>query len=156
CIRYRGADPEIARRIVEMGQAELCDQPVATDAKPLVRTHVSFALSDKDALVRPRQIAAAFLHYFRNRPRGGSSDKVREVHSDDAQSVVEISWFEDVFHRVAVERLSGTKWHVQAIPCRPAVAVGLSRLVERWLRDDGRFHDIQWFSDAQWRSGGPG
>ncbi len=47
CIRYRGDDPAVLRRLAENGHSDLCDQPPPPDAAPVERNHVSFRMAKK-------------------------------------------------------------------------------------------------------------
>lgn len=154
CIRYRGADSDIVRRIVEMGYTDLCDQSISTDATPLVRSHARFSLLDEFA--QPGQIAAAFLRHFDHSHSYNSDRQAREVQIDDTQATVEISWFKGVFHSIVFEKLAAPEWHATMKPNSPEVGIGLSRLVEKWLRDDDRVGNVRWFSEKQWQAGESG
>ena len=109
CIRYRGADSDIVRRIVEMGHADLCDQSISTGATPLVRSHVRFSLVEES--VRPEQIAADFLRHFDRHHSYNPDRQGREVRSDETHATVEISWFKAVYHAVVFEKLAKSDWH---------------------------------------------
>ncbi|MES1198696.1 MAG: ferredoxin [Pseudomonadota bacterium] len=155
CIRYRGVDPEIVRRLVEMGYADLCDQSVATGAVPLLRNHARFSIVDNGELILPQQVAADLLRHFIDNAGPFSDRRVRELRSDDTCSAVQISWFKGFYHDVTFEKLNPTDWLVRAKSGRPGVGIGLSRIVERWLEQDARIRDVAWFSEEQWRLGGP-
>lgn len=156
CIRYRGADHDIVRRIVEMGNRDLCDQDIAIDAEPLIRDHVCFSVTDASAFTTAKQLAQSFLHYFTGRSDRNRGQLVRRLLPRGAQVSVRISWFNDIDHSVAFERISDGQWHIVAKPSDPNVRMGLSRLVEKWMETDMRFQNIRWFSEAQWRLNEPG
>jgi len=152
CIRYRGADTDIVRRIVEMGHADLCDQSISTGATPLVRSHVRFSFAE----ARPDQIAAAFLEHFDRHNSYNPHRQCRAVRSDHTHATVEISWFEAAYHTVVFEKLAESDWHATMKPSNASVGIGLSRIVEKWLRDDGRASNARWLSEDQWRTGEAG
>ena len=156
CIRYRGADHDIVRRIVEMGNRDLCDQDIETGAAPLIRYHVRFSIADASAFPTAKQLALSFLHDFTGRYHRNRGQLVRRLLPRGGQVSVRISWFDDVEHDVAFERLPDGQWHIVAKPSNPNVLMGLSRIVERWMETDVRFQNIRWFSEAQWRLKEPG
>lgn len=151
CIRYGGADADIIRRIVEMGHADLCDQSISTGAAPIVRSHVCFSLVEPSA--QPEQVAAAFLRHFDHAHSWNEDRQGRRVHTDDKHATVEISWFKGVYHAVVFEKLAGADWHAATKPSSPSVGIGLSRLVEKWLRDDQCARSVRWLTEEQWRTG---
>jgi hypothetical protein len=57
CLRYGGDDPEIVRRLVELGEGSACDRPELTDAIPILRNHVTFQSA---TAVTHRDIAGSF------------------------------------------------------------------------------------------------
>lgn len=156
CIRYRGADREIARRIVEMGGRNQCDRAPPADATPLTRSHATFDVLDVGYLRPANDLALHFLqHALRGSDRYKGHVARRLLHSDK-RARVRISWFRDAYHAVAFEKLADGRWHIIAKPSGADAGKGLSRMVEKWLGADERFHNVRWFSGKQWRSKGPG
>lgn len=152
CIRYRGADREIARRIVEMGGRNQCDRPPPADATPLTRSHATFNLLDVGSLGVASDLALHFLqHTFRGSDRY-KGHVARRLFSNGKRAGVRVSWFKDVYHAVTFEKLADGRWHIVVKPSHRDACRGLSRLVEKWLGADERFQNVTWFSEKQWRS----
>src|SRR5258708_4237851 len=42
CLRYRGNDPEVLRRLAEIDSSDACDQPPPPGATVVLRNHVTF------------------------------------------------------------------------------------------------------------------
>jgi len=155
CIRYRGADPDIARRLVEAGAAALCDLPPPEDAKPLQRTYAGFTEIGGSSSLTARQLAQAFSDYFVGSARHELQDyKAKRIWSWGRHASVKISWYQDRFHTVIFKAVAKGEWLAATRPHGDAW-IGLSRTLDNWLRTDGQFTDIRWYSAEQWRAGGP-
>ncbi|HEX4505260.1 MAG TPA: ferredoxin [Alphaproteobacteria bacterium] len=156
CIRYRGTDPEIARRLVEMGHGSLCDLPPPADAMPLARTHTRFEAVGGPSSLTARQLAQTFSDYFiGSRTHPIQDFKAKPVRALGRRAWVKISWFQNCFHSVKFDALPNGKWLAVTHPQMADAWIGLSWTLDNWLRSDGRFADIRWYSAEQWRAGGP-
>ena len=157
CIRYRGNDPAISRRIAEMGYAASCDLAPPADAKLLIRSHASFWPAGSAVTEGASQWAAAFRHYFLQHVSAYSDIGAKAVSWDRKQATARISWHQGIYHAVEFNRLADGSGILVTLPGleRQGADIGLSRFVEKWFRTDGRFQDIRWFSAEQWQAGGP-
>lgn len=156
CIRYRGADRDIVRRIVEMGNQDQCDRLPPIDATPMTRSHASFNVLDVGAFETASDLA---LHFLQHTLRGDDRYKgqvARRLLHNDKRARIRICWFKDVYHTVTFEQLADGRWHVVAKPSHREAGKGLSRMVEKWLGADERFQNVRWFSEKQWRLKEPG
>lgn len=155
CIRYRGSDPDISTRIVEMGYASSCDLEPPADARPLVRSHVTFRSSTSVALDDASQLALEFRqHFLQNSPRW-TEVGAKAVPLSRERASAHISWYEGIYHIVEFGLLPDGAGLAVTMPKLAKAGVSLSRRVDGWLRAGGIFHDIRWFSAEQWHSGGP-
>src|SRR2546426_5175715 len=69
CIRYRGTDPVILRRLAEAGEAAQCDVALPKGIRPVLRNHVTFTANNSE--VRAWSGAAVlqdFGEYLLHRP----------------------------------------------------------------------------------------
>jgi 4Fe-4S single cluster domain of Ferredoxin I len=145
CIRYRGTDPQILRRLGDADSADQCDAPLPRGFVPVLRNHVSFAAMDPVAHIwRAVQILEDFAEYLRRRP---SKYRMTPIVQDGAEAHFSICWFEDSFHRVVIRSIGQNtgEWLV-----RHSFGVGLSEMIDDWLKESGRFGDVEWYSEAQW------
>jgi len=155
CIRYRGRDADVARRIVEMGMAECCDGETPSDAVVIIRDRVSFA-----ATMGPHEAARRYRAYLQAR---SDERQLNPFAFDDAGlanggNEVRHAWFEDTFHTVSFEG-GEDPGRVIAI-ARPNPRVegargGLARDVGRWLTCEPAADDLRWYAEWQWLAGGP-
>ena len=171
CIRYRGTDPGIGRRLVQMGEAWACDHAPPADAEPLARTHVCFrvadgivertALRNADAfLAHCKQRVAASKQRFEQTEQRLGRTIIHDIGSDIVQTdiwraTLRCCWRPDIYHVVEFERLSDGTWLVVTRPNDSRAWIWLSRQVDAWLRAEGWLQDIRWYSAEQWRQGGP-
>jgi hypothetical protein len=146
CIRYRGEDPLIARRIAESGNPSNCDVPPA-DASPRLRSRVRFATD------RPDDTPAALAARLRAWLIGGRNPytrvKPRRLWSP---STVTFSWDHGLlwrphFHTVRFEAVTGLRGFGAILESgwRPA-SVGLGFTLDEWLRDAEGVRDMRWYA----------
>jgi hypothetical protein len=150
CIRYRGTDPEVMRRIAEMGEPELCD--VAPPAlEPVRRNHVTF--DTPDAWTTVDGLAAGFRRFLLE-TRGGRM-RVQPAASSLGEAALAFAWFEDHFHTVLFLRnhTGDGAWLIRHPP-----NLGVADTVNDWLRDALHASNVRWYSeesfagDRTWRS----
>src|SRR4030095_667258 len=61
CIRYRGTDPDILRRLAELELRDICDIEPPEEIRPVIRNHVRF--TDSQA-VTSKQLLRHFIAYL--------------------------------------------------------------------------------------------
>jgi hypothetical protein len=154
CVRYRGSDPDIARRIVELNLAHRCDQPPPTGVQPLVRDHVTFSVNaPADVALDPAEQFSRYL-FERNKTRPDAA-QFKSARLAGPPQAVRLSWYDDVSHIVEFAATQQhNHWLARCNPGNEIAARGLSSLVNAWLKNAGHT-DIRWFSTAQWQAGGP-
>lgn len=159
CIRYRGSDPTILRRLVEMGEGEQCDRPPPPDAKPLLRSHVTFQLPLDLVQGGIEVLARDFLRHFEDTHQRMHfrtvGTKIETLGS--GRVAVQVSWSDGIYHTVSIEDRGEGVFLAVAIPDPnlPEAAAGVVGLIWRWLRDGHCFQDIRWYTAEQWQAGGP-
>ena len=158
CIRYRGNDYYVGRRLVEAGLADLCDKAPPADAVPLTRSHVTFQPADKARFANIVELVENFVLHFRmryeGRPSGFEAEATLVVASSNHASA-KIGWMNATYHTVEFTEVEDHGWLAITLPCDARAGIGLSRVVDQWLRGDSLFKDVRWFSAEQWRAGGP-
>lgn len=156
CIRYRGRSQEIFRRLAEIGAGQLADHIPPLEIQLVFRDRVTFKVEGA-AQLKAIDLAVEFERYLEqvNSSRGAFPYKIRR--KKQGKPKVEIAWFNDVFHTVVFEAIrTGSGYVAFAEPNILAVATpGLARLVDEWLRSSDRYTDLRWYSQKQWREGGP-
>jgi hypothetical protein len=133
CLRYRGTDPSVLRRLAEAGLASLCDRPT-TSIRPFVRNTVRFRRpgSRRDTAVSLRD-ALASTGYFRVR-------LARFWWSFD----LHVAWADRYSANV---RLRRRKDYDEAIIV-PKTALGVQLQLADALASIGA-SDVEWRSDSQ-------
>jgi 4Fe-4S single cluster domain of Ferredoxin I len=151
CIRYRGTDPQIRRRLGDADAADQCDARLPRGVAPVLRNHVSFAAMDPAARTRRSvHVLEDFAEYLRGCPH---TYRMTPIVQDGDGAHFSICWFEDNFHRVLVRSIRPDTgrwlvWH--------SFEVGLSETIDDWLKESERFGDVRWYSEAQWNAGHSG
>jgi hypothetical protein len=133
CLRYRGNDPSVLRRLAEAGLASLCDSPT-TDIRPLVRNTVRFRRpgSRRDTALSLRD-ALASSGYFRVRlARFWWSFDLRLTWADRYSAKVRLRRRKDYDEAIIVPK---TTLGVQLILADALTSIGAS--------------DVEWRADAQ-------
>lgn len=153
CIRYRGDDREIARRIAESGHGDSCDTPLAgTRAK--LRSRVVFTSSRPDD--SPEALA--------ERLRASLADSdwtwtdVKPIRFWDPATVV-YAWDKGLFRRahynkIRFEAARGTdRFRASLRHGYPGAGVGLALSIHDWLMNTERVGDAHWYAaDEDWES----
>jgi hypothetical protein len=146
CIRYRGSDEAILQRLVDAGESEQCDVAPPSHIEPKRRDHATFIAIDSTGSAP--SIAASLRKYLSTLERF----KCKPASSDDnvAFAALDVSWFEDRFHRVEIgpDREAG-RWILRHFgPPR------FSDTLHDWLTADETIADVHWQTPAQWQTGG--
>jgi hypothetical protein len=142
CIRYRGTDPEVMRRIAELDGPELCDVAPPFELKRVRRNHVTFDtapdVSSVDAL------AAGFRRFLLDAPRGHF--RVQPAASSAGEAALAFAWFEDHFHTVVLRANPGSDgtWLIH----HPGANLGVSDTLNDWLSGDPHVSNVRWYSAA--------
>lgn len=147
CIRYRGTDKQVLRRLAEAGESRHCDAAPPRGAEPVLRNHVSFAAMEPVARSwRGAHVLEDFADYLRRR---AFAYQMTPIVQDGAEAHFSISWFEDTFHRVMIRSIKpGTgQWLV-----RHSYELGLSEAIDDWLKASRRFGDVRWYSEVEWEA----
>jgi hypothetical protein len=153
CVRYRGSDVAVLRRLAENDLAELCDVAPPADAQPIERDHVSFL----SPATRDIQALAAELRAYLHQRYARDNWRVKSGWLR-SREVVRFSWHQDRFHTVRFTAIGQRPdywlaWHATAAS---GGGRAVSRLLHEWLTSSDRHEDIRWFSAAQWRAGEAG
>jgi hypothetical protein len=154
CIRYRGQDPDVLRRLAEFGAADRCDVPTQGTIQEVVRNHVTFDAAAPEAeSFTPRELASAFRGYIQSLYRDYPDFELHPVAADTARAAFSYSWSESRFHRIEVFPVSlpGCRWLLRTSRVdAPHLQTSVSTTVDDWLRTDTQFCHIRWYSDEQW------
>ena len=148
CLRYRGHDPDILRRLAEIGVGEACYYPLPT-SEPILRNHVTFAATFTDEALH---IATAFRDYILSQNSEYVKFKVTHPKRKGKGVAFAFSWFEDHFYTVNVEREEPqtSRWLVHHSPIWEVGSVGVTLMIDDWLRSDTRFSDFRWYASDVW------
>jgi hypothetical protein len=153
CIRYRGQDAEVLRRLAELGEPHLCDFPPAANIRSVLRNHVTFdASSSQIESVTPQELAAAFQEYLRSLDRHWLSYEFTPIEAEGATAAFSYSWFQSNFHPVEIRAITlpDCRWLLRHSPVEKPGSRGVSNDVNDWLNSDARFCRVRWYTKEQW------
>jgi hypothetical protein len=156
CIRYGGADPTIQRRLSELGEVVVCDEPPPPSGTSAVRTHVTFrppVASTPLALaadLRRWLLAKNELPQFRDRPEYWY--RVSGIIELAAAAGLAFSWHRSTLHRFwlgpgepKTDRV--LVWH------STTRGVAVSLMLHDWITDSVHGEAIRWYHQAAWDAG---
>lgn len=158
CIRYRGSDPALLKRIAEFGEADQCDVYPGR-VRVRVRDRVTFSSSQCDT-----DTALDLANRFRAHLAESDRPFPYELRPRRwwRPGRVIFSWDgflrgRSHFHSVefAASRRGGGRFEARLAGWRPA-ANGLALLVDDWLKTVEAAKDVSWFSSDEYDSGADG
>jgi len=153
CLRYSGNDPDILRRLVEIGEAEACDNPSPTTSEPILRNHVTFvSILPHEVL----DVALAFRYYILDQNSKFERYEVTQPKHEGNGVTFAFSWYEGRYYTISVERRepATSRWLVKHSPIWEVGSVAVSLMIDDWLSNDPRFSDFRWFSSEVWDRAG--
>ncbi len=145
CIRYRGSDKDVLRRLAEGGVGHLSDIPVP-GISSVSRDHVTFDVVDPlDNLLLERDLATDFQRYLRSEQNEYVTYRFTPISSNGETTSFSYAWYEDDFHPV--------EFHFLGLPNhRWLVVSNTSFHVHDWLAAGDKFCNIRWYTKEQWNS----
>ncbi len=143
CIRYRGDDAEILRRLAEMGEGQVCDVPPPVGVVPVTRRIVSFVRLE---LASALELLAALTAWL---TREGTRFRARALTGDAQEAVMEFAWYEEEYHRVRCTRIdrADAQWVLRID------SMGAALTVHDWLEISPGVTQMCWYSEAEWAAG---
>ena len=153
CLRYRGNDPEILQRLVEIGEIHACDLPAPASSAPVLRNYVTFESTfANDAW----DVAIAVRDQILTESSERAGVKITPPKRKGEKVVFDYSWFEDNYYTLNFEsgEPSTTRWLVHHSRIQKVGSVGLTLSIDDWLRRDPRFSNLRWYTSSAWRAGG--
>jgi 4Fe-4S single cluster protein len=149
CIRYGGTDARILRRLAEAGDARLCDHPLP-GVGPVLRNVVTFEIQAADeASADPAILLEQFAKYAQRQIRHVPV-RTKPIVRGENEASFALAWFDHEFHPIAIRRLE--------MPHRILILhrgiLGVSELLDGWLRSVERFTQIRWYSEDSWNRSG--
>lgn len=157
CIRYRGTDSDVLRRLAELDMRHVCDIPPPEQIVPTFRNHVVFTAVGSPESETPYQLASEFQQFLKLQNRGGHEFKTMDIRSRNNTIFLEFSWHSDIYHSISVTAVSSSplRWRVEYLFTPGLAPLGAISVIWGWLKSDlERFTDIRWYTDADWRDSG--
>jgi hypothetical protein len=156
CFRYRGTDAGMLQRLVTLGDAGICDHPVARYLRPIIRPYARFRPAepgeDSDSLV------AALGSYLvdQNSSRGRAPYELKPRGPVTPVGRLEFRWYGEEYHRVdfQADPINHRLFVVRLTPKTPELWPVLARIVHGWL---SRYASaIGWLTEAEFERGDRG
>jgi hypothetical protein len=138
----------------EIDASDACDQQPPPGTSLVLRNHVTFRAA---FALQPWDVASVLREHI----LGLSSDYIRykttPLEHEGEEVKFAYSWYEDLYHPMWIGRDpgEGERWLVRHSPQRSLGSVGISMMLDDWLREDARFDSIQWYT-AESRESGSG
>jgi hypothetical protein len=145
CVRYRGKDEAILRRLAEAGEAHQCDHALP-GVGLVLRNVVTFAyLNAHDGRLDAPRLLEEFTDYLKGRyPR--LQVRTKPIERREREASFALAWFEDQFHRVTIQQVEDSdRWLILH-----RGNLGLSEFLDDWLRSAERFSDFRWYTEDAW------
>ena len=144
CVRYRGADEAILRRLAEAGEAQHRDH-LPAGVGVVLRNVVPLSRSQTrtDDRAMPLVLLEESLR-LREEPISPSlrCSHDAQLSSEDEEASFALAWFEDHFHPIAVRPVDSERWLILH-----RGNLGLSEFLDDWLRSAQRFTDLRWYPE---------
>jgi hypothetical protein len=159
CLRYAGDNPQIQRRLAEVGAGELCDKPLPAGTRPGLglRNHVTFVAKSStegsEQLIVPtlHEIATLFKTYFTGQ---GSRFTATEAKEEDQGITFFCSWSDEQHALTVTSGEPDTNRILISHSRTPkSGSTALSLMLDDWLRSDGRYKSIRWYTLQDWLAG---
>ncbi len=145
CIRYRGAEKDVLRRMAEGNLRHLSDAAVP-NIEPVSRDHVTFdAVDPKDKLLLDMDLANEFRRHLGEQENEYRKHRCTPNFSDGEKTSFSYAWYEDNFHPVEFSFLgdSERRW---------LIVSKVSLVIHDWLCAEDRFCHIRWYTEEQWKT----
>jgi hypothetical protein len=154
CIRYRGVEHEILRRIVEAGVESVCDDGLARDFAEKRRNivHIGNVGQGPAAMLN---MLAALMRDTRSVGTRPSYKVLPVLENPTGEARLRFAWCENDFHTIlaSVGPESGTI-RLVLTAALPWADQGLSRIVHGWLKKLPAEYEVRWMTEAEMRTGG--
>jgi hypothetical protein len=159
-VRYGGHDHGILVRLAEIGESDTCDFRLANEPKPAHVSHLTFefvhAEAPKSGLLAAREIMEYFARFLTKRHSAGS--RVLDSRFSGTTASFRVEWGHDSLPTpcsvtFVLEAYGENSWLLRIRredrPNSPGDAIGIHQA----LKHDGRFRQVQWFTEEEWKQG---
>ena len=142
CVRYRGTDAVILRRLAEAGESASCDFP-PIGLEPVLRNVVTFVVNRAGPLSLDE-----FLGYIRDQLHWHD---IRTRHV--AGATLSLSWYQDNFRELVLKVLDerSRRWMISHNG-----PLGVSEWLHQWLTNASDVADVRWLTEHEQRRGASG
>ena len=154
CIRYRGSDDDVLRRLAELDLRNLCDIQPSAQISPIIRNHITFAIVDAPP---PSQLALEFIEHLNRqnerRAEYQTEFKTTEIENDADSTSFGFSCYDDHFHRVYFRSVDddGNTLHINYPIKNDPGARGVGNVILSWLNSNAdRYNNQRWYADHDW------
>jgi hypothetical protein len=141
CIRYRGSDLVVLRRLAEAGESAQCDAPPSSEFTPILRNFVSFFSSAPNSLDLLAQLRADLLAQLH-------SGRATDVHGDILHATCKLAWFADDFHAIDLRREQSSG----QFTLNHTGPLSLSEMIDDILQP-GPYDRVLWYSSSSGENG---
>ena len=153
CIRYRGTDQRMIRRLAECGLTELSDVRPAEVIDPVYRNHVSFSINHE---VRPEESPSGILARYREHlteTKGAWRNfEFTPIVETSKKASFSYSWSQRNFHEIEVLSIGedGRSWLLRHSLTDKTACHSISLEIDDWLKAGEWPSAIRWYSEEEW------
>lgn len=153
CIRYRGKNPGIRRRLAELALAEQCDVAPPAGIQPVYRDYVTFqGVDPATRALTATQVADALWEYLRSDAPRWNLERLTPIVETPSSAEFSIAWFKDQCYPLAVHALAPPEcgWLMRNSWVEIRGNRKISFMLHDWFQVEARFSDIRWYSEHEW------
>lgn len=151
CLRYEGKDPEVVRRLVDLGMGEQCDAPSGTLPERQVRHHGAISVREADDPGSAALLTDLRTVLLRSPKAKELSTEIRK--DSDGHSFF-YKWWEFETAEVLIRLIRVEPWSgaylVSVGGSNRTAYTGAAISVDGALRADERIHSIRWHTRPDW------
>lgn len=149
-VRYGGRDPEILRRVAELGEAEQCDHPLPGNQVVVRRSVATFRFEGFNALDAAEEILSMVQSGL---VRLGEWHRWEALPAIGVARAVSWSWYEGmpgVEIRVQPEAGPLDSWLLRLSRVNQPVPHTTAMAIDDILKGDSRILDVRWYTAEDW------
>ena len=153
CIRYRGNDLDVLRRLAELDLRVICDTAPPPNIDPVIRNHVQINVVGAPVIATPKELAQEFVDHVTAQNNEWRRFKARPIQTFNDYASLKFSWYDDHFHLISftIGPDAPHDWHIEYPLKNDLGDRGVGNVVSFWLKShQNRFVNHRWFTDANW------
>jgi hypothetical protein len=148
-VRYGGQDPEVLRRLAELGEAERCDHPPPGNLVSVQRNLATFHFQGSKDLDPAEEI----LDLLRDALLGqGERHRCQRLPTIDQKRGLSWTWYEGAGVEIRVQPEPGRlgRWLLRLSRVEEVALHGAAMAIDDILKADARIRGVRWYTARDW------